>query len=159
MKDTTVLYRHALDLEDHWRVEKVQLDVRGAQVDGWAAHKKGVLWPCPECGSQLPVYDHAPERVCRHLDTCQFKTFLHARIPRVECPEHGVRQAQVSWAAVRSRFTALFERLSIAVLKETNIEGAEKILGLHCQRPGISWTKPSPGAGSGNDGVLSRRRG
>lgn len=114
-------------------MEKVQLDVRGEQVDVWAAHKEGVLWPCPKCGAQFPVYDHAPERVWRHLDTCQFKTFLHARIPRVECPDHGVRQAQVSWAAVRSRFTALFERLAIAVLKETNIEGAGKILRLSWQ--------------------------
>ena len=24
-------------------------------------------------------YDHAPERTWRHLDSCQFKTFLHAR--------------------------------------------------------------------------------
>jgi transposase len=124
------LYRYVLGLEEPWQVEKVQLDVRGEQVDVWAGHKEGVLWPCPECGAQLPVYDHAPERVWRHLDTCQFKTFLHARIPRVECPDHGVKQAKVSWAEARSRFTALFERLAIAVLKETNIEGAGKILRL-----------------------------
>jgi transposase len=130
MQDTAELYRYVLGLEDPWRVEKVQLDVRGEKVDVWAVHKGGVLWPCPECGTQLAVYDHAPERVWRHLDTCQFKTFLHARIPRVACPDHGVKQAQVSWAAAHSRFTALFERLAIAVLKETNIEGAAKILRL-----------------------------
>jgi len=131
MQDTE-LYRYVLGLEDPWQVEKVQLDVRGERVDVWATHKEEVPWPCPECGAQLPVYDHAPERVWRHLDTCQFKTFLHARIPRVDCPAHGVKQAKVSWAGAHSRFTALFERLAIAVLKETNIEGAGKILR-------ISW--------------------
>jgi transposase len=131
MQDTE-LYGHVLGLQEPWRVEKVELDIRNERVDVWAIHKEGLRWPCPECGALLPVYDHAPERIWRHLDTCQFKTFLHARIPRVECPDHGVKQTRVGWAEARSRFTALFERLAIAVLKETNIEGAGKILR-------ISW--------------------
>ena len=49
------------------------------------------------------------------MDTCQLKTYLHARIPRVECPEHGVRQAVVPWAEPHSRFTMLMERLIIDV--------------------------------------------
>ncbi|MBU4524540.1 MAG: transposase family protein [Desulfomicrobium sp.] len=38
----------------------------------------------------MPCRDHVGERVYRHLDTCQFKTLLHARVLRLECPEHGV---------------------------------------------------------------------
>jgi len=76
----------------------------------------------------LSVYDHAPERAWRHLDTCQFKTFLHARIPRMECSTRGVRQVKVSWAEEHSRLSALFERLAILVLKETSIEVAGKVL-------------------------------
>ena len=78
-------------------------------------------WPCPECGAMRPVYNHAPGRVLRHLDTSQLKTFLHARIPRLECPTYELKQAKVSWAEERARFTALFERLAIMVLKEKNI--------------------------------------
>jgi len=65
------LYRHVLGLEEPWRVDKVQLDMRKETVDVWAVHKEGISWPCPECGTLLPVYDHAPERVWRNLDTCQ----------------------------------------------------------------------------------------
>jgi len=126
------LYRQVLGLEEPWRVDKVKLDMGKETVDVWAVHKEGISWPCPECGTLLPVYDHAPERVWRHLDTCQFKTYLHARIPRVECLSHGVRQVKVGWAEARSRFTVLFEKLAIMVLKETNIEGAGKVLR-------ISW--------------------
>jgi transposase len=126
------LYCHVLGLEKPWRVDRVQLDIRQERVDVWAVHEEGQRWPCPECGVDLSVYDHAPERAWRHLDTCQFKTFLHARIPRVECPTHGVKQVKVSWAEEHSRFTALFERLAILVLKETSIEGAGKVLR-------ISW--------------------
>ena len=131
MEDTE-LYRHVLGLEKPWRVGRVQLDMKQERVDVWAVHEEGQSWPCPECGAELAVYDHAPERSWRHLDTCQFKTFLHARIPRVACPTHGVRQVKVSWAEERSRFTALFERLAILVLQEASIEGARKILR-------ISW--------------------
>jgi len=59
---------------------------------------------------------------------CQFATFLHARIPRVECPTHGVKQVSVPWAAPRSRFTLLFERFAIDVLLEADVSGAAKVL-------------------------------
>jgi transposase len=57
------------------------------RIDVQVVHDEGVRWPCPECGELLTMYDHAPERVWRYLDTCQFKTYLHARIPRVNCPD------------------------------------------------------------------------
>ncbi len=49
---------------------------------------------------ELSCRDHAEERVWRYLDTCQFQTHLHARILRVDCPEHGVVQMRVPWAEV-----------------------------------------------------------
>ncbi|MCL6579725.1 MAG: ISL3 family transposase [Candidatus Bathyarchaeota archaeon] len=122
------LYRQILGIEKPWRVSQVELDIRAERIDVKVVHDEEVRWPCPECGQLLSVYDHAPERVWRHLDTCQFKTYLHARIPRVKCPVHGVRQVKVSWAEAHSRFTVLFERLAIAVLREANIEGAARLL-------------------------------
>jgi transposase len=126
------LYRHLLGLETPWTVQSVELNVPGQRVDVWAGHAEDVRWPCPECGTPLGLYDHSEERVWRHLDSCQFMTYLHAQPPRVECPTHGVRQVRLPWAEVRARFTALFERLAIDVLKETDIRGATRILR-------ISW--------------------
>jgi len=127
MQDTE-LYRHVLGLEKPWKVDRVELDIRGERVDVWAVHEEGLRWVCPECRTELAIYDHAPERIWRHLDTCQFKTFLHARVPRVECPTHGVKQVSIPWAEAKSRFTALFERLAIDMLQVSDIEGAGKIL-------------------------------
>jgi len=106
----------------------VELAIKRERIDVKVVHNEEVRWPCPECGELLSVYEHEPERVWRHLDTCQFKTYLHARIPRVNCPVHGVRQVKVSWAEAHSRFTILFERLAIEVMKEANIEGAARLL-------------------------------
>lgn len=51
-------------------------------------------------------------------------------MPRVQCPEHGVRQARVPWAEARSRFTLLFERFAIDVLLQTDVAGAARILSI-----------------------------
>ncbi len=84
--------------------------------DVWVTHPKGQRFPCPECGPRAGVRDHAEPRGWRHLDSCQFQTVLHCRIPRVTCPTHGVRQVPVPWADPRSQFTALFERWAIDLL-------------------------------------------
>lgn len=132
MRDTD-LYRQLLGLEKPWTVDRVELDVSQQRVDVFAKHDKLKAWPCPECGKPVGLHDHDAERMWRHLDSCGFQTFLHARFPRVNCPEHGVRQARVPWAEPRARFTALFERFAIAVLLETSISGATEILGISFQ--------------------------
>lgn len=98
------------------------------RVDVWAEHGEGERWPCPECGGAVPLYDHAEEQVWRHLDSCQLFTYLYARTPRVACPTHGGRQGRLPWTAARARFTMLFERLAIDVLKATDVREATRML-------------------------------
>jgi transposase len=150
------LYRHLLGLEPPWAVARVELDLKDQRVDVWAEHAE-TKWPCPECGKEFAAYDHAPERSWRHLDSCQFKTVLRARIPRVDCPEHGVRQVRVPWAEPKARFTVLFERFAIDVLRETDVLGATRILR-------ISWDEAwhilerAVGRGRGRKGTRAPRR-
>lgn len=129
MRDTD-LYMHLLGLTDPWHVVRVELDVEGQRVDVWAEHAKGERFPCPECGAQAAIYDHSEERSWRHLDSCQFRTFLRCRPPRVRCDEHGVKQIRLPWAEPNSRFTMLFERLAIDVLRDTSITAAGRVLRL-----------------------------
>lgn len=110
------LYYHLLGLKEPWEVRGVEVDMEGQKVDvyiQWPPEKKS---PCPECGKPYPIYDHREERRWRHLDTMQFETLLHCRVPRVKCKEHGVKSADVPWAGKHSRFTAMFERLAIEML-------------------------------------------
>jgi len=142
----TELYQQVLGLAKPWWVSRVELSVAKQRVDVWVEHSRDVKWACPQCASgesgssggrkrtrRLACRDHAEERSWRHLDTCQFRTYLHARIPRVDCPEHGVVNVSVPWAEARSRFTLLMESLIIEVLKESaTVTGA-------CYLMGISW--------------------
>jgi len=128
MRDTE-FYEALLGLKDPWSVTKVKLDAAAGRVDIWVEDHSGVRWSCPECGKKASVYDHSDERVWRHLNTCQFGTYIHARLPRVRCPEHGVKQVSAPWAEPGSRFTVLFENRLIDILKECDVTGATHLTG------------------------------
>jgi transposase len=122
------LYRQLLGLSEPWTVERVELDVARERVEVYVDHASGTRFACPECARELAAYDHLAERVWRHLDSCQFLTYLHASPPRVSCPEHGVHQVKLPWAEAGSRFTHLFEVLAIDVLQAANVKRAAQIL-------------------------------
>ena len=81
MQDTK-LFETILGITTPWHVARVTLKPEDERVDVWLEHEP-TRWPCPDCGETVPAFDHAAERTWRHLDTCQFQTHLHAKIPRV----------------------------------------------------------------------------
>lgn len=123
------LYQTILGLSEPWTVERVELRETEQAVHVFVEATAGTTFTCPDCGTSVPVYDHA-ERRWRHLDTCQFTTLLVARVPRVQCGTHGVKTVRVPWAEKGSRFTLLFERLAIAWLKEATPTAVARRLGL-----------------------------
>jgi transposase len=129
MRDTE-LYKHLLGVAAPWTVTRVELSVEQQRVDVWAEHASDASFSCPTCNEPCGLYDHGAERCWRHLDSCQFQTFLRTRPPRVKCSEHGVLQARLPWAEPHSRFTQMFERFAIDVLLESSVTGAARILGL-----------------------------
>jgi transposase len=120
------LYRAILGLSAPWTVVRVDLDIKGQQVTVRVDPGPGPF-PCPECGTAGLRYDSKPRR-WRHLDTCQFTTWIEADVPRVDCASHGVKQLRVPWAEPGSQFTALFERLAIDLLRECSVTGAGELL-------------------------------
>ncbi|MCE2813614.1 MAG: transposase family protein [Planctomycetaceae bacterium] len=84
------LYQHILGLTSPWTVSEVKLNMQDEEIQVRVEHPVGTKFCCPECQKQRACYDHAEERRWRHLDSCQFKTILIGRVPRVNCPDHGV---------------------------------------------------------------------
>ena len=117
-------YEEILGLAKPWYVSSVELDVPGGEVHLALEHGEG-NWSCPGCSSHAPIYKHAHERKRRHLDTCQLKTFLKAKLPRVECPACEIRQVDVPWADLGVQFSYMMESFVIATLKECEtVKGA-----------------------------------
>lgn len=110
------LFAQLLGLSEPWKVTDMKVDYNTLQVDIWVSYPQREKAPCPECKAPCSVYDHREERRWRHLDTMQFQTIIHSRIPRIECPIHGIKTITVPWAGEKSRFTLLFERLAVNVL-------------------------------------------
>jgi transposase len=111
-------------------VERVELQLKQGEVHVHLAHEENQAWPCAECGASCPLYDHQAERQWRHLDTCQYRTILHAAPPRSNCAEHGVRVVKLPWAESNSRFTALMEGIAIAWLKHASQKAVAEQLDL-----------------------------
>ena len=124
------LYQQILGLNSPWSVSNIELDHKASEIRVKVDHSRGIRFCCPDCDRELSCHDHTEERRWRHLDSCQFKTILVARIPRVKCPTHGVKTVHVPWAEKHSRFTIMFERFAIDVLLATQtVKGAMSILG------------------------------
>jgi len=127
--DDKMLYAAILGLTEPWGVELVELKLSEGEVHIRVALPPKTRWVCPDCLEQASIHDHQ-ERTWRHLDTCQYKTLVHARVPRLDCPKHGVKQIRVPWAEDRSRFTALFEALAIDWMKQAPISAVAERLRL-----------------------------
>ena len=118
----TELYRQILGLGTPWRVEEVELNLPDLLVLVHVSYPPETQWRCPECERLVPIYDHREPRQWRHLDSCQFQTYLVASVPRVNCPEHGVQTVPTSWSSEHSRFTHQFTRFALMVLQATKVQ-------------------------------------
>lgn len=135
MSEIDHLYTAVLGLKAPWSVERVETQLDAGEVHVTVALPTNTRWVCPECGAAAPIHDHQ-DRSWRHLDTCQFHTIVHARVPRLNCPTHGIRQLKVPWAEPGSQFTALFEALAIDWLSQASVSAVAKHLR-------ISWDEAS----------------
>ena len=70
----------------------------------------------------------------RHLDFFEHEAYLVARVPRVRCGEHGVRQVALPWARPGSGFTLLFEALVMALAAQMPIRAVAELVGEHDTR-------------------------
>ena len=111
------LFRAALGLAEPWVVSRIEFSDEQRQLDLWLDFPVGSRFACPECGrSGCGAYD-STERTWRHLNFFQHKTFLHARQPRIECPDHGVKTVAVPWARPGAGFTLLMEAFILMLVQ------------------------------------------
>ncbi len=113
-------YGQLIGLRPPWQVSQVEVSHSDQEVRIFVVRAARPRLRCPECDRPCGGYD-TRERRWRHLDTMQYRTFVIAEVPRVQCEKHGIRQVAVPWSDPGSRFTALFEALVIDWLREANV--------------------------------------
>ena len=113
----------ALGLAPPWRVTSVEFDQALGKLEIGLDFPRGSRFACPleGCGeSACPVHDTMEKR-WRHLDFFEHQAFLVARVPRVDCAEHGVHLVAVPWARPGSGFTLLMEVAMLTFAKQMPI--------------------------------------
>lgn len=132
--DEKALFYKILGLHPPWVIKQVVINEPDQRVDIYIDHESGIQVRCPECDKFYGLYDHAPERVYRHLNTCQMATYIHVRPPRVNCPHHGVKQINSEFGENGSDMTYAFESFVIQVAQECSIEATGRLCSLSWDR-------------------------
>jgi transposase len=133
MRDTDLM-QLALGLIPPWMVKACAFDAAARRLDIEIDFARGGRFPCPQCGTaDCPVHDTAMQ-TWRHLDFFQHQAFLHARTPRITCPDCGVKQIAVPWARAGSGFTLLFEALAMTLMTAMPVAAAARLVGEHDTR-------------------------
>jgi len=156
-----------LGLAPPWRVRDVEYALDEGEVRIFVEVEARAKLHCPSCEREC-AGDDARERRWRHLDTMQYRTIVIGRVPRVECPEHGVVQIEVPWAEAGSRFTARFEALVIDWLLEASFAAVarqvrlswDEVAGLQDRavRRGLARRERKPPTRIGVDETSFQRR-
>ena len=133
MQDTD-LFQLALGLASPWMVTRSGFDAVDGRLDLYVDFPRGSRFACAQCGREGCAVHDTKRDTWRHLDFFQHRTLLHARTPRVTCPQCGVRKVATPWARAGSGFTLLFEAYVLALAKTMPIANAAERLGEHDTR-------------------------
>jgi len=109
--DPKDVFSLGLGLNEPWKLAGHRLDVekRPHELHLEVVADRGALFPCPDCKRACKAHDFE-SFTWRHLNFFQHHCFITARVPRIDCPDHGVKRVTVPWARAGSRFTLLFEQ-------------------------------------------------
>jgi transposase len=132
MSDTKI-FQSALGLSKPWTVTSVDLTTAERRLDIRVDFEPGAKFACPHCGKLGVVHD-TTEKVYRHLDFFEHKTFLTARVPRCICPEHGVTQVNVPWSRPGSGFSLMFEGMVLMLSPHVAMKHLARYVGEHDTR-------------------------
>ncbi len=127
------LFTNALGLQKPWTVTDVTFDATESRLDIYIARSKGSKVNCPICQKECSVHD-TKDRTWRHLNFFQYKAFIHCKIPRCNCGDHGIKQIDVPWTREGSGFTLLFEAFVMTLVRSMPVNAVAKMIGIYSDR-------------------------
>jgi transposase len=125
------LFSRALELTPPWRVSEIRFELEAGRLDLRVEFAAGSRFPCASCGAEGCRVHDTRERTWRHLDFFKYRTFLTARVPRVECGQCGVHQVTIPWARPGTGFSADFEVLLLDWAREMTVSATAKEARVH----------------------------
>lgn len=129
------IFTLGLGLTPPWRVvdQRLETSKQPNELHLAVAADPGARFPCPIGGRPCKPHDWK-EMSWRHLNFFQHACFVSTRVPRTDCPDHGVLRIHVPWARPDSGFTLLFEQAALSLMREMPVSAAARIIGVTDQR-------------------------
>jgi transposase len=129
------IFTLGLGLAAPWHVvdQRLETDKQPNELHLAVAAEHGARFACPTCGRLCKAHDYK-ETSWRHLNFFQHTCIVSARVPRTDCPEHGVLRIDVPWARPGSGFTLLFEQAVLMLMREMPVAAAARIAGVTDKR-------------------------
>ena len=120
-----------LGLIPPWKVVSSELDVEKSPstLELELSADRGTVYPCPTCGKECKAHDFKEYR-WQHLNFFQHRCIITARVPRVDCPDHGIHRINVPWAREGSGFTLLFEQVVLVLCREMPVAKVAELTGV-----------------------------
>lgn len=131
------VFEDALKIQEPWYVFHHALDEAAGELDIYLEYRRGAVFACPHCGySDCHVHDiQDQDRTWRHLDFWQYKTLLHARMPRVYCPACGkYSTVHIDWARPGAGLSFFFESYVMSLMMEMPVNAVARQVGEHDTR-------------------------
>lgn len=128
------LFKLALQVEKPWELREIKFDEQEQAWHLFMDFERGAEFVCPLCGGTCKAYD-AENKEWRHLDFWEWKTYMHVRVPRVECKAcNKVTQVSVKWSRPKAHFTYSFEAYAMRLMTEMPVNAAARELREHDTR-------------------------
>ena len=128
------MFKVALQIEDPWKLTHIEYDDKEEAWHLFIDFDRGTMFSCPVCGTMSKAYD-AEKKHWRHLDFWNWKTYMHARVPRTDCQAcNKVTLVPVKWSRPQSHFTLQFDAWAMRLMAEMPVSVAAQELREHDTR-------------------------
>lgn len=84
-----IIFAQALGLQNPKIIEEITFDKEKKRLDIIVKYFEGNLAMCPVCENACKIRDYRTKQL-RHLDFFQHQCYISAKVPRVNCPGHGI---------------------------------------------------------------------
>jgi transposase len=129
------LFKLALNLQDPWYVTSIEFNNIEKRIDIHIDFKVSSRFECSSCKTAGCAVHDTMERGWRHLNYFQFKTYIHARVPRTKCEKCGlIRLIDVPWARRGAGFTLLMDSMILILAQNMPVNAVAEIVDEHDTR-------------------------
>jgi len=104
--DQPAIFSATLGLSHPWQITAVSFSKEEKRLDITVDFSQGGAFTCPTCGKEVKICE-AEKETWFHSDFFRYATYLHARVPQIECSCCGMCKVERPWSREGSKFALL----------------------------------------------------